>query len=88
MNLDPLGEASAGLPGNRFFRVSYFPTYAVLLFFSSGSGHRFDLVDALHLAPPRDPAAELRMNRELCDLWRWGVPPALEYFTKADRPVS
>ncbi|MBW6433558.1 hypothetical protein KZ829_07345 [Actinoplanes hulinensis] len=43
--------------------------------------HRFDLLDALHLAAPADRAAELKINQELCDLWRQGVPPTAGYVT-------
>ncbi|GAA0419661.1 hypothetical protein Aca07nite_12820 [Actinoplanes capillaceus] len=43
--------------------------------------HRFDLLTALHLAVPADRTTELKINQELCDLWRQGVPPTAGYVT-------
>ncbi|TYK53116.1 hypothetical protein [Actinomadura decatromicini] len=41
--------------------------------------HRFDLLKALHMPLPTDPAREATVNRALCDMWRQGVPADLHY---------
>ena len=44
--------------------------------------HRFDLLEALHLALPPDRDTERKANRELCDFLRQGVPVNLRYTHK------
>ncbi len=48
--------------------------------------HRFDLLAAMHLALPPDRETERRVNRELSDFLRQGVPVNLQYVHAATNP--
>lgn len=45
--------------------------------------HHLKLAEAAHLSAPADPEKERLVNRELCDLWRQGIPPTFTYAATA-----
>jgi hypothetical protein len=50
--------------------------------------HRFDLLAALHLPLPADPAAERVANERLSRFWAQGVPLHVDYVHGDDRPAG
>ncbi|MEU5553632.1 hypothetical protein ABZ738_28065 [Micromonospora sp. NPDC047793] len=48
--------------------------------------HRFDLLASQKLELPATPSMESAVNRQLCDLWRQGVPLAISYGQEKDAP--
>lgn len=48
--------------------------------------HHVDFGARFGLERPASPEAERRAHRELCDLWRQGVPPSFTYAPAPDQP--